>query len=158
MSQGLTDLERLRAEARVIPSRNYPFRGGGWEQHRSVGCSASRSGSIEEGTGCVVGENQPIAIDGHVNARDHRVSFQSNGRSHRRSRRKEKMRRRTFHNRQICVVRKRISMYGIGGVRVGKASNPGPGRAQRRRRVSSSCADTECDPKLLDDFARDPWG
>ena len=46
-------------------------------------------------------------------------------------------------------------MYGLRGLRVGEASNPGPGRAQRRRRVSSSSADTECDPTLLDDFARD---
>ena len=76
------------------PSRHCSSRGGCWEQRRRVGCSASRSGSIEEGTGCVVGENQPIPMDGHVNARDHRVSVQSNGRSHRRSRRKEKMRRR----------------------------------------------------------------
>ena len=46
-------------------------------------------------------------------------------------------------------------MYGLRGVRVGEASNPGLGRAQRRRRVSSSSADTGCDPTLLDDFARD---
>ena len=32
--------------------------------------------------------------------------------------------------------------------RRGKASNPGPGRAQRS-------ADTECDPTFLDDFALD---
>ena len=56
---------------------------GGWEQHRRVGCFASRSGSIEEGTGCVVGEIEPITIDGHVNNRDPRVSFQSDGSSHR---------------------------------------------------------------------------
>ena len=46
-------------------------------------------------------------------------------------------------------------MYGLRGVRVGEASNPGPRRAQRRRRVSSSSADAECDPTLLDDLARD---
>ena len=102
----------------------------------------------------MVGENQPIPINGH--ATPGIIESRSNGRSHRRSRRKEKMRRRTFHHhRQSCVVRKRISMYGFRGVRVGEASNPGPGRAQRRRRVSSSSADTECDPTLLDDFARD---
>ena len=102
----------------------------------------------------MVGENQPIPINGH--ATPGIIESRSNGRSHRRSRRKEKMRRRTFHHhRQSCIVRKRISMYGFRGVRVGEASNPGPGRAQRRRRVSSSSADTECDPTLLDDFARD---
>ena len=37
----------------------------------------------------------------------------------------------------------------------GEASNPGPGRAQRRRRVSSSSANAECDPSLFDDLARD---
>ena len=49
-------------------------------------------------------------------------------------------------------MRKRISLYGLRGVRVGEASNPGPGRSQRRTRVSSSSADSECDPTLLDDL------
>ena len=97
----------------------------------------------------MVEENQPITIDGHAHARDLRV--QLDGRSHRRSRCKAKMRRRAFHYRHLRVVWKRISMYGLRGVRVGEASNPGLGRAASWTGPSS--ADT--DPTLLDDFARD---
>ena len=43
VAQGLTDLECLRAEARVTPSRHCSPRGGGWEQRRRVGCFAWRS-------------------------------------------------------------------------------------------------------------------
>ena len=66
-------MERQRTRSETtdpVTRRHCPSRGGGWEQHRRVGSSALRSGSTEEGMGCVVGENQPITIDGHVNARD----------------------------------------------------------------------------------------
>ena len=155
VAQGLADLERLRAEARVTPvatARPEEEAGNNIEELAALRREVDQ---LRRERDVLLGKTNPSQSIGHVNARDPRLSFQSDGRSHRRSRCKAKMRRRAFHNRQLCVVRKRISMYGLRGVRLGEASNPGPGRAQRRRRVSSSSADTECDPTLLDDFARD---
>ena len=45
------------------PSRHCPTRGGGWEPHRRVGCSASRSGSIEEERDAWLGKSNSQSMD-----------------------------------------------------------------------------------------------
>ena len=141
VAQGLADLERLRAEARVTPvatARPEEEVGNNIEELAALRREVDQ---LRRERDVWLGKSNPsqsmdTSTPGIHESRSSRMAT-------------------AFHNRQLCVVRKRISMHGLRGVRVGEASNPSPGRAQRRRRVSSSSADAECDPTLLDDLARD---
>ena len=149
VAQGLADLERFRAP--VATARPEEEVGNNIEELAALRREVDQ---LRRERDVWLGKSKPLqSMDtskpGILESRSIWIAALIDEADARRSRCKAKMRRPSI------VVRKRISMYGLRGVRVGEASNPGPGRVQRRGRVSSSSADAECDPTLLDDLARD---